>query len=67
MSGGPYVYETWTDDPDKQPAMKFQAEQVNLFITLVCEGQIDVTLLKPLAGRSMTQAIVRWLHAPGYG
>jgi hypothetical protein len=25
VGGGPYVYETWTDDPDKQAAMKFQA------------------------------------------
>lgn len=65
VGGGEFISNPWTEDPDEQAAMKFQAEQINLFLTLVDEGLIDAKILKPMAGQRLTQAIVRGLRRPG--
>lgn len=65
VGGGKFIDNPWTEDPDEQAALKFQAEQINLFITLVREGLIDAKILRPIAGQQLTQAIVRGLHKPG--
>jgi hypothetical protein len=59
VGGGEYANPT---DPhaDKQ-AVKYQTEQINLFITLVNEGLIDADIHKPIEELSFTSATVRGL------
>lgn len=64
VGGGEYVAPL-DEDPDKQAAKKFQAEQINLFITLVNEGLIDADLHKSISGLPFTSATVRGLREPG--
>jgi hypothetical protein len=65
VGGGEYV-DPSNEDPDKPAAKKFQAEQINLFQTLVeREGLIDATIHRPVVGMPVTQATVRGLTGPG--
>jgi hypothetical protein len=45
--------------------VKYQTEQINLFITLVNEGLIDADIHKPIEELSFTSATVRGLSGQG--
>jgi hypothetical protein len=63
VGGGEYANPT-DPDADKQ-AVKYQTEQINLFITLVNEGLIDADIHKPIEELSFTSATVRGLSGQG--
>jgi hypothetical protein len=64
IGGGEYVNPT-DEDPDKQAAKKFQAEQINLFLTLAREGLLDADIHKPVEEQPFTYATVRGLSGQG--
>jgi hypothetical protein len=64
VGGGEYV-DPLDDDPDKQAAKKFQAEQINLFLTPVREGLIDADVHKSVEELPFTYATVRGLSGRG--
>lgn len=35
VGGGKFIDNIWTEDPDELAALKFQEEQISLFISLV--------------------------------
>jgi hypothetical protein len=63
VGGGEYANPTDLD-ADKE-AVKYQTEQINLFITLVNEGLIDADIHKPIEDLPFTSATVRGLSGKG--